>query len=168
MSGTKVEDQGPIVDIDFNSENLDADVDVGAVYGESTVVKEYTVDVIAGTYNLDINFKNDVKVEDTDRNFYIEKIECANDGINYESLVISESNTNLELWTNFSPMGWVAIDYETVDSNYNPDEPRTDSFGTGYIAGTDPGSNHKYVYNFVINSIKVWEAGVSTFNITFT
>ena len=183
MSGTKVEDQGPIVDIDFNGENQDADVDVSAVYGESTIVKEYTVDVIAGTYNLDINFKNDAKVETADRNLYIESIEYANDGINYESLIVNTSNTNLILNINFFHMGWLTIS----NDSYNPDlpkangnrpvmenpsfdinQPRTDNPDIGYDISTDPGINPKYQRELVISPIRVWESGVSTFDITFT
>ena len=183
LSGTKVNDQGPIVDIDFDGENQDADVDVGAVYGESTVVKEYTVDVESGTYNLDINFKNDSNAEGTDRNLYVEKIEFANDGVNYDSLVISESNSNLELWANFQPMGWVIkvnndfnSDLPIADGNrpklenpsYNSTQTRTDAEDNGYIPGFDPGNNPKYQYDFVINAVKIWFSGVGTFNITFT
>jgi hypothetical protein len=183
MSGTKVEDQGPIVDIDFNGENLDADVDVGAVYGESTVVKEYTVDVESGTYNLDINFKNDSNTEGTDRNLYVEFIEYANDGINYESLIINASNTNLSLYNNFPRMGWLNIANDSYDSNlpkvdgnrvnlenptYNSAELRTDDKESGYIIGLHPGNNPKFQYNLIIHPVKIWLAGINTFNITFS
>lgn len=185
LSGTKVENQGPVVDIDFNGENLDADVDVNAVYGESTIVKEYTVDVISGTYNLDINFKNDANVESNDRNLYIESIEYANNGINYESLIVNASNTNLLLYTNFPQMGWLAVPNDSYDPNlprgdgnrprlenptYNPSEPRTDDDENehiGYTYGLHPGNNPKFQYNFVIHPIKIWQSGTSTFNIAF-
>ena len=184
MSGTKIEDQSPIVDIDFNGENQDADVDVSAVYGESTIVKEYTVDVTAGTYNLDVTFKNDSNAADTDRNLYVESIEYANDGINYESLIVNTSNTNLSLWDNFPLMGWLNIPNDSYDSNlpkvdgnlpklenptYNSAEPRTDDKEVdGYIFGSHPGNNPKFQYNLVIHPVKIWIAGINTFNITFS
>ena len=185
LSGTKIEDQGPIVDIDFNNENLDADVDVNAIYNETTIVKEYAVavDVIAGTYNLDVTFKNDARSIDDDRNLYIEKIEFANDGINYEPLIISPANTNLVIWTNFYPMGWRTIE----NNDYNPDlpkvdgnrpilenssfdinQPRSDDPDAGYVLGTGPGNNPKYQYEFVLNSVKYYQGGTGTFNITFS
>lgn len=182
LSGTQVSDQGPIIDIDFNGVNLDADVDVNAVYGTSTLVKEYTVDVNPGTYNLDIQFKNDSNAsENSDRNLYIEKIEFANNGVDYESLVITELNSNFKLWDDFKLMGWVLVPNDSynpdlpvsiensmslINSAYDQSQPRTD--GEGYILGENPGSNPKHQYNFEINPAIIWTAGTKFVNITFS
>jgi len=44
MSGTLFNDINAIVDVDFNSVNLDTDLEITGVYGTTTQVKEYTVD----------------------------------------------------------------------------------------------------------------------------
>jgi hypothetical protein len=191
LSGEKALDVGPLVDIDFDNENLDVDVDVDAVKGEATLVKEYTVDVEPGIYNLDITFKNDGVADttgdgeiDQDRNLYIEKIEYANNGVDYQTLIVTEENSNLELWNNFEPMGYtrsgeVNPDYDetkelsqnnlnrnpTLNPDYDENLPRTD--GQGWLLGTDPGSNPKFQYQFIVNPINVWDNSTATFTIEF-
>ena len=169
MSGTLANDQGPIVDVDFNGVNLDVDVDIDAVHGSSTVVKEYTVDVDAGTYNLDITYKND-RGGDTDRNFYIDKIEFANDGINYEPLIVHEGNSNLTLWNNFDWMGYVPMLDDAGEKIANPDcnssLPYTDNNLT-WDGITPPGNNYTRIYEIKTSPVKIWTSKTATFNITF-
>lgn len=169
MSGTLVEDQGPIVDVDFNSENLDADIDINAVHGTSTVVKEYTVDVDAGTYNLDVTYKNDTG-GDLDRNFYIDRIEFANDGINYEPLIVHEGNSNLELWQNFDFMSYVPIHNESgeriANPDYNPSLPMTNDTSI-WDRLTPPGNNSTILYEISISPVRLWTSKTATFNIVF-
>lgn len=181
LSGTQVDGQGPIVDVDFNGTNLDVDLDVSAVHGSTTIVREYTVDIDAGTYNLDVEFKNDIG-GDVDRNLYIDKIELANNGVDYQPLVITELNSNCQENDNFSLMGWVPKmnndfnpDLPIADGNrpklenphYNPSQTRTDDGDLGHIKGEHPGDNPRYQYNFEITPVKIWINGTNTFNITF-
>ena len=186
MSGTQVDGQGPIVDIDFNGENLDADIDVDAVTGSGSVVKEYTVDVDAGVYDLDIIFKNDLGGEAGDRNFTIESIETAADGVNYNGLVVTEENSNLTT-VNFTSdgMGWTRVFDENFDkdlgwtetnlryitnSSYDPSAERTDALTAGrwLAAGvTDPGANPQYRWEFVLQPMTIWTSGQYTFKIDF-
>jgi hypothetical protein len=184
MSGTQISGQGPIVDVDFNGTNLDADIDVSAVYGTSTIVKEYTVDIDAGTYNLEIDFKND-EGGDVDRNLVIEKIEFANDGSNYTNFIVADSNSNLEEGKHFDRMGYFLQPNESYDpaqprsdSNdkwiLNPDFdislPRTDDTNTGYVESnlSNPGNNPKRLYTLEIKPIKIYTNNTATFNITFS
>ena len=164
LSGTQVDGQGPIVDIDFNGENLDVDLDVTAITGTDTLVKEYTVDVDAGTYNLDIDFKNDIG-GDVDRNLEIEKIEISNNGVDYEPVVINTSNSNLVPNDNFLPMGWLNLG--ELNPDFVPGETRTDDDDTGYVLRTHPGANPRYQYEFVIVPVRMWNSGTGTVNITF-
>lgn len=169
LSGTQVESQGPIVDVDFNSVNLDADVDVSAVYGSTTIVKEYTVDVDAGTYNLDIDYKND----DSDRNLMIEKIEYANDGTNYQDFVVLEGNSNLTRYPEIGDSGWLRNLDESnsyiLNSSFDGSQPRTDDKNLGYVELVqEPGSNPKYSYYYQINPVTLYENKTATFNITFS
>ena len=186
MSGTQVDSQGPIVDIDFNDENLDADIDVDAVTGSGSVVKEYTVDVDAGVYDLDIIYKNDLGGDLGDRNFVIESIEAAADGVNYNGLVVTEENSNLTT-ANFGTdrMGWTRTLDENFDaeagwsetnlrhitnSSYDPSAERTDTLTDGrwLAAGvTDPGANPQYHWEFKLNPMKIWTSGKYTFKINF-
>lgn len=172
MSGTQVDGQGPIIDVDFNGVNLDADIDVSAVHGESTITKEYTVDVDAGTYNLDIEYKNDVG-NAGDRNFYIDTIEVAHDGTNYEPWFVKADNTNLVFDVNFSYNQYVF--QMDDDNNYilNPDYDSTatrtdgdDWWETGRY--TSPGNNPKKLYEAKTGPITIFENQVATFNITFS
>ena len=101
LSSTLLDDIGALIDVDFDSENLDVDLEVAAEHGVSTLIKEYTVDAAIGTYNLDISFKNDNTNSSSgtivnDRNLIIEKIEVASNGINYENLLVTSTNSNLE------------------------------------------------------------------------
>jgi len=179
LSGTQVDSQGPIVDVDFNSTNQEADLDVTAVYETSTIVKEYTVDVDAGTYNLDIEFKND---EDT-RDLYIENIEVANDGTTYEPFFPTSSNSTVN-FDSFSWMyGYYWMDNPAYDSSLpgsdanwdvliNPDydssQPRTDDPKNGWTKGTHPGNNPKGQTKIYWTPIPVYISGTTTFNITFS
>lgn len=186
MSGTQVDGQGPLVDIDFNGENLDADIHVDAVTGNGSTVKEYTVDVVDGTYDLGIAFKNDLGGEAGDRNFIIELIETSADGVGYNSLPVTEDNSNLTA-INFvnRKMGWQRTfnnDFdETIDwsgsnlkfitnSSYDPSAERTDTLVDGlYLAAgvNDPGSNPMYHWEFSVDPITIWTSSESTFKINF-
>jgi hypothetical protein len=191
LSGEKAFGVGPLVDIDFNNENLDVDIEVDVVKGETPLIKEYTVDVEPGIYNLDIIFKNDYAEDttgdnelDQDRNLYIEKIEYANDGVDYQTLIVNEENSNLEKFINIPPMGWlrrenpnynpeieinpVSNPLSILNSDFNEDLPRTDEIETGWVRNTHPGNNPLYVYDYVIAPIKIWNNQAATFNIEFS
>ena len=175
MSGTQVDSQGPIVDIDFNGENLDADIDVDAIKGSGSVVKEYTVDVDAGVYDLGIAFKNDIGGEAGDRNFVLEKLEIANNGVDYKSVMIYQGNSNLEEYFHFKPneMGYELLVDSNGDNVLNPDfsesEPRSD---VGFV---DPTyryqeaviANPKYLYNRLIGPVTLFTSGTAIININF-
>ena len=175
MSGTQVDSQGPIVDIDFNGENLDADIDVDAVTGSGSVVKEYTVDVDAGVYDLGIDFKNDTNSEAGDRNFVLEKLEIANNGVEYESVIIYQGNSNLEENLHFlaDEMGYELFVDSNGDYVLNPDfsesEPRSD-VGLGY--GTTryeeaAMANPKYLHNKLVGPVTLFTSGTAIININF-
>jgi len=185
LSSTLLDNIGALIDVDFDGENLDVDVDVAAERGVATLIKEYTVDATAGAYNLDISFKNDavngvIGNITNDRNLIIEKIEVANNGIDYEPLIVSPSNTNLEKYRHFDIMGWV----EQPNPNYNPAMPKTPenhnnlknpSFDESLPVTDDdytnpavnPGTNPLFSYQLIINPVTIYEAGTATFQITF-
>ena len=73
LSGTVAEGAAALIDIDFDGTNLDTDLEING----NNIIREYTVDVPAGTYNLDISFKNDLGPDapgDDDRNITINKV----------------------------------------------------------------------------------------------
>lgn len=173
LSGTQADGQGPIVDVDFNGVNQETDLDVSAVYGSATIVKEYTVDVDAGTYNLDIDYKNDEELRD----LTINSIEYANDGINYQDFSINETNSNLSYSVNFTD----ALYQKRENPDYDPADPASNELllnpsydsalvrtDTGDIS--EPGSNPKYLYDTLVESKPptIYTSGVTTFNITFS
>ena len=175
MSGTQVDNQGPIVDIDFNGENLDADIDVDAVTGSGSVVKEYTVDVDAGAYDLGIAFKNDLGGEVGDRNFVLEKLDIATNGVDYESVIIYQGNSNLQENLNFkaADMGYKRVIDSNGEAVLNPDfsesEPRSD---VGFTEGTiryqeAVVANPKYLYNKLISPVTLFISGTAIININF-
>ena len=191
MSGTLFNDINAIVDVDFNSVNLDTDLEITGVYGTTTQVKEYTVDVDAGSYTLSVEYKNDANNETEDRNFYIEKIEIANDGVNYEHYAACEDQSYLTEWTHFHPHGWRVRENPDYDdsqprvwpTNYhrvaNPDRddsiPYTDAAwytDTGFLQHYGhtgkPGSNPKFMYDWVQNPVTMFDNLVATFTIDFT
>lgn len=184
LSSTKVNNIGALIDVDFDSENLDVDLDVAAEYGVSTLIKEYTVDVAAGTYNLDISYKNDLANDsdndgfmELDRNLFIEKIEVARNGVDYENLLIDPTNCNLED-SNY---------YYTVirNPNYDPNLPRSNenhpcilnpNFDSSLpltdeshnLDYQDPGSNPGFLYEMVFQPIKIYTSSTATFQIEFS
>lgn len=186
LSSTLNNGVGALIDVDFNGENLDVDLDVAAQNGVSTLIKEYTVDVAAGTYDLDISYKNDAAddsdsdgILDVDRNLVIEKIEFANNGVDYQNLLVNSSNTNLEENKNFVSSGWREID----NPDYNPEIPKSASnqrflknpnFNeelpeTDGVGSTDfPGSNPWFMYELVVNPVTMYSAGTATFQIAFS
>lgn len=180
LSGTQLNSIGPIVDIDFNSVNVEADLEVTAVKDTATLVKEYTVEADAGTYGLSIDFKND----EADRDLYFEKIEFANDGVNYETFIPTVSNCDIDFSTfSGSRWGYWWIDNPDYDPTQpdsddnsdvllNPDydsaQPRTDDPRNGWVKGTHPGNNPKFQSEFIFDSIPVYTNGTKTFNITFS
>lgn len=185
LSSTLLDDTGALIDVDFDSENLDVDLEVAAENGVSTLIKEYTVDAATGTYNLDISFKNDNTNSSSgtiinDRNLIIEKIEFANNGVDYEPLIVNSSNTNLEMNRNFNHMGWA----ELPNPDYNPAIPKTPenhstlknpSFNEllpatddNYNSPTDnPGTNPLFSYQLIINPVTMYQNGTATFQINF-
>jgi hypothetical protein len=194
LSGTKINTIGPLIDIDFDNENLDVDVDVDAVSGESVLIKEYTVEAEAGSYDLEITYKND-EADDTtgdgeydyNRTLLIEKIEYADNGTDYLPLIVTEANSNLEVWKNFGTMGYLRIvnrDNPNFDDtqpesdenlrflgelnqDFDKSLPRTDDHDLDYKTGDHPGSNPYFKYQFVIDSIRIWRNRTSTFTIDF-
>jgi hypothetical protein len=185
LSSTLLDDTGALIDVDFDSENLDVDLEVAAENGVSTLIKEYTVDAATGTYNLDISFKNDNADNSSetivnDRNLIIEKIEFANNGVDYEPLIVNSSNTNLEMNRNFNHMGWA----ELPNPDYNPAIPKTQenhnnlknpSFNESLPATDDnyngpadnPGTNPLFSYQLIINPVTMYQNGTATFQINF-
>ena len=187
LSGNQVLDSGPIIDVDFNGVNLDVDFEITALYGSSTIVKEYTVDVPAGTYPLDITFKNDLgnDLGEGDRNLYINQIEISNNGIEYVHFPPSDLTSNLVDNLNYSSIkaGYSQIPnpnydpnqsisdsnlFYTINPDYNSELPRTDLGETGYIFGAHPGDNPKYLYKWELDPITIWNSGITTFYITFS
>jgi hypothetical protein len=190
MSSNLLDGTGSIVDIDFNSVNLDVDYEVVAANGVSTVEKEYTVDVDAGTYDLDITFKNDAITTDeagettADRNLVIESIKVANDGADYDSFIVSASNCTPEDAAIYAPMGYMPIQNPSYNADqavsmssnwpYLLDPSRDDSVAytddrdIGYVKFTHPGNNARNQYTLVINPATVYKNSTATFNITFT
>ena len=188
MSSTKVDDVGALVDIDFNNENLDVDVDVDATNGESTLVKEYTVDVTHGTYDLAFTFKNDVGASDPniDRNLYIEQLEIANDGVNYEPFQITNANSNIYglsenyKWErlpnpDFDPNGVFGYNGDYLPENhinlynnsYDASVERTDRAGWAEI-NAGPGSNPLFAYTFNNDAVVLFTTDRKTVSIVFT
>ena len=172
MSGTQVDDQGPIVDIDFNGVNLDTDVDVTAVHGQSTIVKEYTVDVDTGTFNLNIEYKNDVG-DNGDRNFFIDTFEVAHDGTNYKPWFVNEGNSNLENVTNFFQNAYNSPRDADGNALPNPDYdsslPNTDNDAWHEaFRQTHPGNNPRLMYDAKTGPIGIYTNQVATFSITFS
>ena len=173
MSGTHVDGQGPIVDVDFNGVNLDTDIDVNSVHGESSITKEYTVDVDAGTFNLNIEFKNDVG-DNGDRNFYVDSIEVANDGTSYEPWFITTSNSNLETPVNFMQIGyWPQLDGDdnpVLNSAYDSTQPLSDDDAwfdeSNHLA--HPGNNAKRLYEAKTGPITLYTNQVASLSITFS
>ena len=187
LSGNQVLDSGPVIDVDFNGVNLDVDVEITALHGSSTIVKEYTVDISSGTYPLDITFKNDVGNDrgEGDRNFYIELVEFSNDGIDYFNLPITDQTSNLEKHKNYNPSknGFIRQlnpDYDNTqpisesnyryvpNPNFNNSLPVTDDPDSGYIGGTFPGNNARFMYEWNLQPICIWTSQTVTFNITFS
>jgi len=168
LSGTQLDDQGPIIDVDFNGVNQDVDLEITAIKGSSTMVKEYEVDLAAGTYILSIDYKNDI----ADRDLIIEKIEYANDGTNYEYFYVTPDNSNLEQNRNYLLSGWIIEMDESKNNIINPSfdsgQPRTDDEDNGYESRTNPGSNPKYSYQYQENPITIYTNNTATFSITFS
>lgn len=175
LSGTVVDSEAAIVDIDFNGSNLDADVSING----DNIIKEYTVDVNAGTYNLDITFKNDIGGDTGDRNITINKVEIANDGSNYAGVFLKQENTsnfptNLAFTTTESPGGILVSNSgrSNKDMGLNPDfdpsQPRTDDVTQGYIPGTNEGSNARWLYQDYYNPETIFDNRTVTVNVTFS
>ena len=88
-------DEGPLIDIDLGYDNLELDLHV-----DEKTVKEYELDLPAGTHQLTFIYKNNnvydgsirpyTPSEGEDRNLIIEQIEIANNGVDYEVYDISE------------------------------------------------------------------------------
>lgn len=186
LSSTLLDDTGALIDVDFDSENLDVDLEVAAENGVSTLIKEYTVDAATGTYNLDISFKNDNTNSSNetivnDRNLIIEKIEFANNGVDYEPLIVNSLNTNLEMNRNFYHMGWAELPnpnynpampktpenhHNLKNPNYNPSLPVTDD--NYEDPSVNPGTNPLFSYQLVVNPVTMYQNGTATFQVTFS
>lgn len=191
MSSHLKDDIGAIVDVDFNGENLDVDLEIDAAEGVGTVVREYTVDVPAGTYDLEIDYKNDAAdlIPDgvtQDRNLVLEHLEIAHDGVNYETFLINESNCNAEKlqellwWRERNPdhdpngpkdeFGEFAPDNDEylLNPDFNELDTRTDSGHAGFDYTYPGGDNPKYIYNRV-NVLPQYKytGGILRVNVTF-
>jgi hypothetical protein len=185
LSSTIINNLGALIDVDFNGENLDVDVEVTAERGVSNLVKEYTVDVTSGTYNLDVTYKNDMADDldndgslETDRNFIIEKIEIASNAIDYEPLLVNSTNSNLDS-SNYNF-------HNKHNPDYNPDLPRTPenhpllknpNFDNS-LPETDvqleggppliPGTNSWFLYELEILPLTIYTSSTATFQISFS
>lgn len=174
LSGSQASSVGPIIDVDFDGTNLDADHEVTAITGTDTETREYTVDVDAGTYDLDIEFKNDAVTDLEDRNLTVVKLEAANDGVNYTGVFINTDNsTNLVSPTEQLPSGRVRTDriYGTErqpNPNFDPSLPQTDDTENGYVMGEPEGSNAKWMFEDHYMPHKIWTATTATIQVTFT
>lgn len=145
MSGNLLDEIGPIVDIEFDGEPLDTDFEIDVAEGEATLVREYTVDKTAGEYDLTFTYKNDDMGpgDISDRNFVIENIEIADDGVNYSEFqptLISEDVINED---------------GTIETDYRFEEFDVNIFG--------PGWEKNYCY-----PIKQWVNGTGSIKITFS
>ena len=172
LSGTQFDNTGPLVDIDFDGENLEADLDVYTATGEATLVKEYTVDADPGIYNLDLTFKNDIG-GDVDRNLIIEKIEIADNGVDYSLFRPTPNNSNLD--SDFQVprlLGMFEDENDPESGILNPDFdpmlPRTDDEAQFPLFATGPGDNAKYQWHALDPAVTVFTSETVTFNITFS
>jgi hypothetical protein len=181
LTGTQVNSVGAIVDIDFNGTNLDADLEIDG----DNIIKEYTVDVDAGTYNLDITFKNDQGGDAGDRNFTINTLETANDGVNFSKIFITESNTtNIDnLSVTYSNGLVVPLSGRLPKSDEDGQLLRNPSFDLSqtrtdpapdadspvtYVPGSHEGVNAKYIYEDVYTPVTIYTNSTSTIHITFS
>ena len=173
LSGTQIDNVGPLVDIDFNGENIEADLDVYAIAGAATLVKEYTVDVDPGVYNLEFNFKNDVG-GDVDRNLIIEKIEIADNGVDYSLFRPTPNNSSLAVEYQVPILTMMVEDENDPNSarvlnpDFDPTAPRTDTGEQFSLLASDPGDNAKYQWHALDPAVTVYKNGTTTFNITFS
>ena len=187
LSSEIVDDTGAIIDVDFNGENLETDYEVTAAYGTSTVVREYTVDVAAGDYSLDVTFKNDSALDtdgdlllDKDRNLVIERVEIADDGVNYATHYWDEHcgffrQQNPD-YDPDSPTDWNALPAVNTPllmnhpsfgspTTFDPDRPRTDN--STDTRQTYVGDNPAFFYKEVTEH-KIFIEGLTSIPVTFT
>ena len=186
MEGTLSDDVGPVVDVDFNSVNVDLDLNVGT----TEVVREYTIDVDSGSYTLNLDFKND----DINRDLHVKRVDIANDGTTYERLVLTDDNTSSFDVT--QQVGWRAIvnpDFDPnssdrcpvnpaflMNSDYDSTQPKTDeedfdngTEGSGGIAGyvwnqSNPGANPFFQHQEVDTPSIAYIGGVKSITVTFS
>lgn len=175
LSGTRFEELGPVVDVDFNNENLEVDWEVSS----ELTVREYTVDVEAGVYNLDVTFKNDAE----DRDVTIHKVEIAENGVDYSAIFLTAENTvNLDgvqytlsdglIVSNSGRFIRKNLDGSSaLNPDFDPSQPRTDdgnvSRGGTYVAGAPEGSNPKYLYDDVFTPQTIYTNKTVTIVVTF-
>lgn len=181
LSSELVNDTGAIIDVDFNGENLDADLEITQQYGTDSILKEYTVDVDAGEYNLDITYKNDSALDENsdlvleeDRNLVIEKVEIADDGVNYMTHYWDEHCGFFKIpnpdYDPDAPTDWSVIPAINSPRMMNSDNWRADIPTTDNSADTrmtDIGDNPAHLYNEVTEH-KIYTEGVTIIPITFS
>ena len=177
LSGTQVDNVGPLIDIDFNGKNIEADLDVYTIAGAATLVKEYTVDADPGVYNLEFNYKNDVGGDvdgDPDRNLIIEKIEIADNGVDYSLFRPTPNNSSLAVEYQVPRLAMMVEDENDPNSagvlnpDFDPTAPRTDTGEQFELSAFDPGDNAKYQWHTLDPAVTVYKNGTTTFNITFS
>lgn len=187
LSSELINDIGAIIDIDFNGENLETDYEITAEYGTANIVREYTVDVAAGDYTLDVTFKNDSALDtngdlllDKDRNLVIERVEIADDGINYKTHYWDEHcgffrQPNPD-YDPDSPTDWntlpavnppLLMNHPSFGSptTFDMNLPMTDN--STDVRQTDVGSNPAYFYKEVTEH-KIFIEGVTAIPVTFS
>lgn len=185
MSGTVTDGNGPIVDVDFNGVNIDLDLSLAA----TETVREYDIDVDAGSYTLGIDFKND----DVGRNLQVHRVDIANDGVNFDRLIITDDNSSGFMM--MQEVGWRAIvnpDWDPsnpeattaflTNPDYDPNQPKTDEedgwndqhgrMGGGYPGyvwnESDPGSNPFFQHQNIDTPAVSFVGGNKTITISFS
>lgn len=87
---------GAQLNLSFEGQVLETGLEIASTDVNNPIVKEYEFDLNPGTYNFVLEYINDAVrdddadgIYDHDRNLKLVKFEIANDGINYEDILVS-------------------------------------------------------------------------------